>query len=174
MLRYSDQALSVRPAFYGPYNDVTVIVEDVDKEVFYTEVFNRLFEGNIRLVRVLGLGGKLQVLKRMDERGGESQGRREFYVVDGDFDELIGMPHPNSAFFYRLHRYDIESYLVEETAICAIAQEQSPRLTLDEYRDSLRVGIWVSEVVEASAPLAACAALLQQLDDDRPKFLPVH
>ena len=58
MLRYSDQGLSARPIFFSPYNDITIIVEDVGKEHFYTEVFKRLLQEDLRIAQVLGVGGK--------------------------------------------------------------------------------------------------------------------
>ena len=170
MLSYTNQGLSVRPTFFGPYNDVTIIVEDVDKEHFYTEVFKRLFQENLTIARVLGLGGKKNVLARMADRGDDASTRPEFYVVDGDFDELISNQSSDSISFYRLRRYDIESYLVEEAAICAVAQEQSPNLSIAEFKRSLKLNEWVHEVVEASVSLAACAALLQELDDRQTDF----
>ena len=170
MLRYSDQGLSARPIFFSHYNEITIIVEDTGKEHFYTEVFKRLFQEDLRITRVLGVGGKNQVLTRMSKGGGEFSGRPEFYVVDGDFDELINEPVSNSRFFYRLRRYDIESYLVEETAICTVAQEQSPSLSIPDLKRSLKLDEWVNKVVEASVDIAACAALLQKLDDRQTKF----
>ena len=170
MLRYSDQGLSARPIFFSPYNDITIIVEDTGKEHFYTEVFKRLFQEDFRITQVLGVGGKNQVLARMSKSGDDFSGRPEFYVVDGDFDELINEPVSNNGFFYRLRRYDIESYLVEETAICTVAQEQSPSLSIANVKSSLKLDEWVNEVVETSVGIAACAALLQELDDRETQF----
>ena len=170
MLRYSDEGLAVRPLFFGPYNDITIIVEDEGKEHFYTEVFQRLFQDDLRITKVLGVGGKTQVLARMAESGDDFIGTPEFYVIDGDFGELIHEPVPNSRYFYRLRRYDIESYLVEETAVCTVAQEQFPRSSIAEFKSSLRVDAWVAEVVTASIDIAACAALLQELGDRETHF----
>ena len=165
MLRYSDTGLAARPAFFAPYNDITIIVEDKDKENFYTEVMNQLFQGVLSITKVLGVGGKREVLNRLAERGGNSQRWREFYIVDGDFDELLGLTTPDSIYFYRLRQYDIESYLVEETAICRIAEEERPRASAAEYRDLFHIQSWVGSIVDASLRLAACAALLQKLDE---------
>ena len=170
MIRYSDQALSARPTFFGPYNDITIIVEDTNKEPFYTEVFRRLLGSELTITRVLGVGGKSTVLTRLADRSGDPLGRPEFYVVDGDFDELINRQSSGSTNFYKLRRYDIESYLMEETAICTVAQEQSPSVSLAVFKSSLQIDNWVSEIVGASIRLAACAALLQELDDRRTRI----
>ena len=168
--RYSEQGLSVRPAFFSRYNEVTIIVEDEGKENFYTEVFKRLFQESLSIVRVLCVGGKGKVLSRMVERAGPAATRIEFYVIDGDFDELIGNECLDGPSFYRLRRYDIESYLVEETAICTVAQEQSPSSSVAQYKGPLNIDAWVHSVVGASVSLAACAALLQELDDRQTDF----
>ncbi len=170
MLRYSDQGLSARPIFFSPYNDITIIVEDFGKEHFYTEVFKRLLQEDLRIAQVLGVGGKNKVLARMSKNGGNFSGKPEFYVVDGDFDELMNEPVSNGRFFYRLRRYDIESYLVEETAVCTVAQEQSPSSSITNLKSSLNLDEWVIEVVEASVDIAACAALLQELNDRETRF----
>ena len=170
MLRYSEQGLSARPIFFSPYNDITIIVEDVGKEHFYTEVFKRLLQEDLRIAKVLGVGGKNKVLARMSENGDNFSGKPEFYVVDGDFDELINEPVSDGSFFYRLRRYDIESYLVEETAVCTVAQEQSPSSSITNLKSSLKLDEWVIEVVEASVDIAACAALLQELNDRETRF----
>lgn len=165
MLNYSEEGLSVRPAFFEPYNDVTVIVEDITKEVFYTAIFQKLFADRLRIGRVLAVGGKWAVLGRLLNYHTVGDSRLEFYLVDGDFDELLGIESPGALHFYRLNRYDIESFLLEESAICTIAQEEMPTKSLNEYVCQLRVGPWLNEVESASRHLVACCAVLQELDE---------
>ena len=165
MLRYSDEGLAARPAFFAPYHDVIIIVEDEGKENFYTELINRLIRGKLSSTQVLGVGGKRQVLERFEGREGNTQEWREFYIVDGDFDDLLGRQSPNSHIFYRLRRYDIESYLVEEAAVCTVAEEERPSSTAIEYRGLLQVDPWMTEVIDISIRLAACTALLQELGE---------
>ena len=165
MLRYSNEGLAARPAFFAPYNDIIIIVEDEGKENFYTELMRRLLRGKLRNTQVLGVGGKRQVLERLKGRDGNPQRWREFYLVDGDFDDLLGWQSPDSICFYRLRRYDIENYLVEEAAICTVAEEEHPRSTAIQYRGLLQVDPWMTEVIDISIRLAACAALLQELGE---------
>lgn len=167
MLKYSDEGLAARPAFFASYNDITIIVEDTGKEGFYTQVFKRLLCNKLRIYKVLGVGGKEQVFRRFERSAGGAPLPREFYLVDGDFDELVGRTCPNSNLFYRLPRYDMESFLIEEHPICVIAEEEAPHTNAVKFRDLLQVRPWETEVVNASVRLAACVALLQELDDRR-------
>ena len=165
MLSYSNEGLAARPAFFAHYNDIIIIVEDEGKENFYAELLKRLLRGNPRMTKILGVGGKRQVFERLEGREVSSRWWQEFYLVDDDFDDLLGRESPDSIYFYRLRRYDIENYLVEETAVCTIAEEESPRSTATEYLDALRFGSWMAEVIDIAVRLAACAALLQELDE---------
>ena len=165
MLNYSREGLAARPAFFAPYNDITIIVEDVGKENFYTQVMRRLLGNNLTIGQVLGVGGKHEVVQRCSQRAHLQQ--QEFYLVDGDFDELLGLQCPNNMYFYRLRRYDIESYLLEEAAICSVAEEESPRRNANEYRTLLQVNPWITDIVNVSLRLAACTALLRELRQKR-------
>ena len=165
MLNYSDEALAARPAFFAPYNDLTIVVEDVGKERFYTQVMWHLLRGRARIAQVLAMGGKRQVVARFLQRRGASHGRDEFYLVDGDFDDLIGRQLPISGRFYKLDRYDIESFLLEEIAICVIAEEEVPDKSPGEYQVLLDIQEWLSEIVQVVDRLVGCAALLQRWEE---------
>ena len=164
MFNYSPEGLAVRPAFFGPRRDITIIVEDRGKENFYAEVLHRLLEDRKKTAKVLGLGGKSQVLKRLTERNKTNNDWKEFYLVDGDFDEILGIEFSDSIYSYRLRKYDIESYLVEEFAVCTLAVEEAPQVTIAQYQQMLNLKDWVSDVVDATIRLVACAAVLRELD----------
>ena len=163
MINYSDRALGTRPRFYTPYNDVTIIVEDTSLETFYTELFTCLIGDTIRIERVLGVGGKRNVLDRFHRHRDSIAGQQEFYIVDGDFDELLGRPEPNADRFHRLRRYDIESFLIESRAIARIAQEQNPDENSEYYIKRFNIDEWLDPLVPAVKRLVACLALLNSL-----------
>ena len=162
MVSYSDRALWARRKFFEPYNDVTIIVEDVGQENFYTKVFQRLLQGKVRVKRVIGVGGKHKVMEQFStSQTGNYQ--PEFFLVDGDFDEILGRICPTNANFYRLPRYDIENYLIEEPAVCSVAEEQSPGRSAQQHQVDLQFEQWLSEVISNSIRLVAAAALWQDL-----------
>ena len=164
MLRYSPGALTVRPRFYSPYNDVTIVVEDTNAENLYTTIFEKIFGNTVRIKNVLGMGGKTHVIERYQNRMGLQSSPPEIYLVDGDFDEIVGRSCPASATFYRLKRYDIESFLVEERAICLLVEEEKPLKNAHEHGEILQLSEWKREVIDRWHHLAACAALIQESD----------
>ena len=165
MLNYSERALSTRSVFYAAYNDITIVVEDIAAENFYTKLFQLLVGDTVRIGRVIGVGGKEKVLNRFEQfkDDDESLGLKEFYLVDGDFDELVGRILPEAQHFYRLPRYDIESFVIEPYAICVIAEEQNPQRNVADYERNINFEQWQQEMVEAVTRLIACFALLHAI-----------
>jgi hypothetical protein len=124
---------------------------------------DRLFGEKLRIRQVLGVGGKQQVIARFRLREKAGKLSNEFYMVDGDFDELLARSIPKHRRFHRLSRYDIESYLIEEFAIYTLAEENNPRLRIPEYKKLIRFHAWYGEVVDAVCRLVACAVIMQLL-----------
>ena len=89
-LRYSGPAQATRVLFFAPYNDVTIVVEDSTQENFYTMLMQRLFGDTIRIGKVVGVGGKPQVLERLSRKVSEDRLGNEFYLIDGDLDQVDG------------------------------------------------------------------------------------
>ena len=169
MLNYSDDALWVRRLFFAPYNDVSVVVEDRGKENFYVHLLQRLLPNSIKINQVTGVGGKTKVIEQFYSRNKNSQ-QPEFFLVDGDFDEILGITCPTDPNFFRLARYDIENYLVEENALSLILQEEMPNITAEDHRKSLDIDAWVIDAITKSVRLAAAAALWRQLGIEYPRF----
>ena len=160
--QFSQQAKSKLPDFLHslPNCDVLIIVEDSWRgcELFYQTVLKRVLADADISFEVQSAGGKRAVLSRLSRCI-----PREFYLIDGDFDELLSPSLLSSPFLYQLDRYDIESFLIEEAAICEIAVEQEPSRPIDDYIKCFGVNKWIAEIVESSSQLVACEALLVDL-----------
>lgn len=116
-LRYSPEASATRSLFYQGLNDINLYIEDSGLEYEYETIFKRLLKNNYRITAIFSLGGKNNVKKRFDEFGGETDGIKNFYIVDGDFDRYIApdkMIHSN--FFIYLNTYNIENYFIDQQA----------------------------------------------------------
>ena len=169
MISYSQRGLHTRARFYAPYNAITIVVEDTSLERFYTKLLNRLTGDRMRVRTVIGVGGKDQVLRRYEKSTHQLQERVEFYLIDGDFDDLLEVTLPKDYRLYRLPRYDIESFLVDPTAISAIAEEQNPRQSAEHYRCLLNFEQWQIQLVDDIQPLIACYVVLQELKIGSPQ-----
>ena len=88
-LSYSNDGLANRPLFLSDFNDINIYVEDLGKEYEYEEIFERLYDGIVKLFSVFPLGGKEEVLKRHSiESVCDANGKPNIFIVDGDFDNL--------------------------------------------------------------------------------------
>ena len=52
-LFYSEAALLNRALFYSDYNDVNIFVEDEGKEYIYEDIFQRMFDYQIKIRKIL-------------------------------------------------------------------------------------------------------------------------
>ena len=147
-LVYSSEALQARPRFYYPYNDVTIVVEDETNEQFYTYLFRRLFGDRLNIRRVLGVGGKLAVIGRFELKSSNNAFNDEFYLIDGDYDELLEKAIPRHSRLYRLEWYDIEATIVDPVAIHEICLEEDPSHSLKHYQNLLDFQSWIYENID--------------------------
>lgn len=62
-LFFSESGLENRSLFFSPLNDINIYVEDVGKEYIYEEIFERLFEGRIKLFSIFPLVERIKSYK---------------------------------------------------------------------------------------------------------------
>ena len=153
-----------RARLYGSDPDlVLVYVEDKGKENFYDQIMKRLLRDAAVRTKVFGLGGKTQVVAEFEQQRQSSTLGRSFFLIDGDFDDLLGYESPTHNHFYQLHRYDIESFLLEEDPFCEIAEEEEYSRTADDYRKVFQLEAWISDILDATVRWIACIAVFRDL-----------
>lgn len=116
-LFYSEEALLNRTLFYSNYNDVNIFVEDEGKEYIYEDIFQRMFDSQIKIRKILPMKGKPGVEKAFKEYGSEYDGKPAIYLVDGDFDLVMGKQMIENPNYIYLEKYNIESYYIDEKAV---------------------------------------------------------
>lgn len=80
MLDYSVEAKNVKPQFYSAYNDINIFVEDEDDEVFYEKLFQNLLDKSIKVKRVFGVGGKPNLLKKLEEYTSATKAKEKVFL----------------------------------------------------------------------------------------------
>lgn len=161
-LIYSNEAAINRIEFYQGYNDVNFFVEDKEKEYEYETILNRLLEGKFRISSVFALGGKKDVIKRFYECGEISNGIKNIYIVDGDFDrytypdEMI-----NTSCFIYLKAYNIESYFIDENACYQFAKGKM-RCVDKVVKEKINFKHWKTKIVHQAKKLFLCYCFLKK------------
>ena len=84
------------------------------------------------------MGGKAKVLAHAMDPVNKKRARRSIYIVDKDFDDLLGHKVARKNVFY-LDRYCIENYLFEEDAVLQIAVESNPKRKRRDLKKELKL-----------------------------------
>lgn len=158
----SADGLAALDIFYDDFNDVHFFVEDQDQENIYEIVFRKLFP-ELRVARIFPLGGKQAVLRRCTQDAQRASGPPSAYIVDKDFDDLLGCRVSRPFLFY-LDRYCIENYFLEPEAIVEVVIESLPKLKRSEVSAALNLSAKLTEVAESMRQLFQLFYCVQRYD----------
>lgn len=161
-LTYSSEALSTRFLFYQGLNDINLFVEDTDMEYIYETIFKRLLEQKYNIKAIFPLGGKPKVKQHFLEYGNSTDGIKNFYIVDGDFDRYVHSKDMiNDACFIYLKTYNIENYFLDENS-CIQFSKGKLRCLDDEVYNILKFQSWKNRIVNESSKLFLCYCFIQK------------
>ncbi|MGO4266140.1 MULTISPECIES: DUF4435 domain-containing protein [unclassified Stenotrophomonas] len=160
MIERSESSRYAKHVFFSKFNDVDIFIEDtaIESKKIYVELLTRALGGGIKISQVFPIGSKSKVISKCREDQGE-RARKAVYIVDGDFDVLCSVDHPGFKRLYRLDRYSIENYLLDENALLKILDEE----VLD--RDERQIGAlleyhsWMSKLATSIRRLTVAAAV---------------
>jgi hypothetical protein len=123
--KYSPRAAKALAFLKRHYNDVDIFVEDTGNHNMWLLFLRKMLPSSVHLESVNALGGRDRVIEacRLDQ---SDTGRRKLYIIDGDFDLLLGRKKPRLRFLHRLKAYCIENLLITEKAIVQIGMICKP------------------------------------------------
>lgn len=130
--------------FYLQFNDISFYIEDEDQENFYHKILCKLFP-NLQIEKIFPLNGKKNVIDECKSNIGD---KNKIYIVDKDFDDILGKKESISNLFY-LNRYSIENYLIEENSILEYIISEKPRLKRSNIKRRLNV-TKIIEIIKSS------------------------
>lgn len=173
-LFYSEAALLNRALFYSDYNDVNIFVEDEGKEYIYEDIFQRMFDYQIKIRKILPMKGKPGVEKAFKEYGCEYDGKPAIYLVDGDFDLVMGKKMIVNPNYIYLEKYNIESYYIDEKAVLRFMAGKMKK-TQKSVSQVIKYSSWESVVYKAMKELFINYMIAQAtFPDEKNVGLPEH
>src|SRR5690242_18796316 len=98
LTKYSLKAIKGLSFLFRRYNDIDIYVEDTANRNMYEVLFNRMLEGHAKVERIFQLGGREAVIASCKNDQQDTH-RKRIYIVDGDFDYLLGNSPPNLKYF---------------------------------------------------------------------------
>ena len=146
MIERSVDAKKAKAAFYRAFNDVDVYVEDHSRETkkLIARLLTRISEEAVRVDTIFPLGPKTAVIAKCRQDQGVG-GRPRVYIVDGDIDLCMQMPMQALKRLFRLPRYCIENYLIDENAALQFLANESLDLEEDEIKPLLEFAKWLDD-----------------------------
>lgn len=163
MINWSRRAKVALSYLFRPLQDIDIYVEDINDEVFYSELIRHIAPSHIRVVRVFPKGGRQAVLKAA--RCHDFQQRRALFLVDGDFEWVRGENPPAVHGVYRIEAYCIENLLIHEMPAVQITIEEAG-LNETTAKRTLAFHTWIQQVSSALVPLFISFAALNLVNPD--------
>lgn len=163
----SQSFLRGQDILYKQFNDIDVYVEDTGKEQMYFHLFKNLLPG-IKLSKIFALGGKAHVVQ---EAQANCSNKRKVYLVDLDFDEVLGKKLfvPNLIY---LERYSIENYLIGKNAIYEQIHEKDPSKSEAEIEACFNYELVLDNVSAFLSILAFTSIIIQRYQLGIPYYSP--
>lgn len=163
MIEYTKRAVVGLAYLFRPYNDIDIYVEDTTCRNMYEVLFERMLSGKARVVRVFQLGGREEVIRACKSDNADTD-RPCLYIIDGDYDVVLGVPAPACQRLYRLNVYCSENLVLTETAVLEVAFECLSNVPRDQVDAIVRFQQFLHGILEKLMPLFVAYVAVQLLD----------
>lgn len=166
MLERNEAAKYAMSVFHENYNDFDIYIEDTAPG--YTKIFasllSRAMGDNVTIERVFPLGGRAAVISTALRELSDGASRRPaVFLADGDLYLLSGEPQdlPNNVVV--LPRYCVENFLIEESALALIMDDEAPVETIENLKQKLDYPGWLERAQEPMRELFIIFAIAHKL-----------
>ncbi|WP_162426118.1 DUF4435 domain-containing protein [Pontibacter pudoricolor] len=153
----TDSFLEGQDLLYTQFNDINFYVEDTDQEYFYFHVLKNLFP-SIKIEKIFPLNGKKNVTDAAKANLGD---KSKIYLVDLDFDEILGLKESVANLFY-LERYSIENYLFAKEALFELFKEDNPKIRTHEIEAIFSYESLINECRDLLSKLACTFLIIKK------------
>ena len=161
--RYPPRAASALGYLKQHYNDVDIYVEDTTCSNMWLALIRPLMPDGRTLTSVNQMGGREAVIAACKASQADT-GRRKLFIIDGDFDFLLGLPKPELRHLYRIRAYCIENILICEETARRVGSVSSPTLPEADIHALVDFAGWESGLREALERLFVIYAVARSLD----------
>lgn len=167
-LTFSSEAATTRAILYHGLNDINLFVEDANRQYEYETIFKRLLGDKYCIRTIFAVGGKRNVEQSYEELGAKTDGIKNFYIVDGDFDRYIPRDRErmidDDCFIY-LKPYNIENYYIDEQA-CLLYAKGLLKQTDDAVKQTINFPSWKTRIVAEAKKLFLCYCLVKTINPE--------
>lgn len=146
------------------YSDITqyhIYVEDRGSEDMYSLILSNIFQKRIPEGNIRPLSGKISVIQTYTEIGKEAG---NIFIVDADFDILLGTKCVLGENFFYLQRYNIESYLINPLEMVGWVYATSKFATYRQVATAIDIENWLRITYDELERLFLAYACVKSID----------
>ncbi len=137
---YSPRAVQAVGFLKSNRNDIAIFVEDTASPNTWLKLIRKFLPKDCKIHDVTVLNGRKNVLAAC--RADQSRSEKRLYIIDADLDLILGIKKPNLKHLYRLRRYCLENYLLQEQALINLAMSYDVKVSESEARQSINFQDW--------------------------------
>lgn len=145
MVNYSPRAARALGYLKRHSNDIEIYVEDKSCANIWLHIIRRALGPDIKLKTVNMLGNRTNVVDacKLDQA---NDGRKRLYIIDGDYDDLIGKKDESLSYFYKIKAYCVENLLIHEKPVTEVCGTISSTDTADEIFGRIKFKEWLDGI----------------------------
>jgi hypothetical protein len=163
MLKYPSRAIGALELLKRKPNGFTVFVEDTRGYHMWSWIVRKSVGDDARRATITMLGGRDAVLAACREYVKTQPDGRAVFLIDGDFDFLLGRRKPPLKKLYRVPSYCIEGLLVAKGPVESVAAISLNHLLPADIEARVNFSEWESRNVRALLPVFVVYAIAKQL-----------
>ncbi|MEP0190643.1 MAG: DUF4435 domain-containing protein [Erythrobacter sp.] len=146
-MQYNEQSIRAQNFLKRHYNDIDIVVEDSGNRNIWYFIIRSCVPKHIKLDSITLAGGR-KAVENACKADQADDGRKRLYIVDGDFDYLLGKRKKRLKHLYRLRAFNVENLLFENDALLPIALSSDPLCAPGDVLDRLMMSDLIDEVSE--------------------------
>jgi len=163
MISYTKKALIGFAYLFRPYNDIDIYVEDNTCRNMYEIFINRMLDGQAKVEKIFQLGGRPAVIDACKRNQGKTN-RPQLYIIDGDFNVILGKKAPELRNLYQLKVYCSENLIFTERAVLEVAVESLTNSPRDRIKITIQFSQFLNNIVQKLSPLLVIYVAVHILD----------
>lgn len=152
MLHYPARSAAALGFLRRSANDIDIYVEDTARSDVWLALLRACLPKNVKLTNVNPLGNRSSVLQAC--RADQQDTRPRLYVIDGDFDYLLGKGVPRLKNLYRIPATNLEAFVLMTAGLVPLMATMLPAESTEDIQGDIRLNVqdpWLRHLVRLFA-----------------------
>lgn len=152
MLHYPARSAAALGFLRRSANDIDIYVEDTALSDVWLALLRACLPRNVKLTNVNPLGNRSSVLQAC--RADQQDTRPRLYVIDGDFDYLLGKGVPRLKNLYRIPATNLEAFVLMTAGLVPLMGSMLPAESTEDIQGDIRLNVqdpWLRHLVRLFA-----------------------